>query len=72
MQSQTFAHNVSGVLPLNVFPVRPALVAISPENVAQNLAERDDGLIGGYFSGATICDCKWLDSLRRCSTAAGN
>ncbi|MFY9689104.1 MAG: hypothetical protein WAJ86_04150 [Candidatus Acidiferrales bacterium] len=53
VQSTTVPNNVSGVLPLNVFPVRPALVAISPQNVAQNLAGASVDLIGGYFSGAT-------------------
>ena len=45
--------NTSGVLPLTVFPVRPALVAASPENVAQNSGSATVGLTGGYFSGAT-------------------
>lgn len=45
--------NVSGVLPLTVFPTRPALVAVSPENVAQNSGSATATLTGGYFSGAT-------------------
>src|SRR5579862_778943 len=53
IQSQNSPANVSGVLPLTVFPVRPALVAASPENVAQNSGSATVGLTGGYFSGAT-------------------
>jgi DNA-binding beta-propeller fold protein YncE len=53
VQSESTPANVSGVLPLNVFPVRPALVAASPENVSQNSASASVGLTGGYFSGAT-------------------
>jgi YVTN family beta-propeller protein len=53
VQSTTVPSNVSGVLPLSVFPVRPALVAVTPQNVAQNLAGASVDLIGGYFSGAT-------------------
>jgi len=53
VQSTTVPGNVSGVLSLNVFPVRPALVAVSPQNVSQNLAGASVDLIGGYFSGAT-------------------
>lgn len=53
IQSQSVPANVSGVLPLNVFPVRPALVAASPENVPQNSAGATVGLTGGYFSDAT-------------------
>jgi DNA-binding beta-propeller fold protein YncE len=45
--------NVSGVLPLTVFPVRPALVAVSPQNVSQSTSSASVGLTGGYFSGAT-------------------
>jgi DNA-binding beta-propeller fold protein YncE len=45
--------NVSATLPLTVFPVRPALVASSPESVPQNSAGASVGLTGGYFSSAT-------------------
>ena len=48
------AGNTTGVLDLlTVFPVRPALIAASPENVAQNSGSATVGLTGGYFSGAT-------------------
>jgi DNA-binding beta-propeller fold protein YncE len=53
VQSESTPGNVSGVLPLTVFPVRPALVAASPENVSQNSASAAVGLTGGYFSSAT-------------------
>jgi DNA-binding beta-propeller fold protein YncE len=53
IQSEDVPANVSGVLPLTVFAVRPALVASSPENVSQNTAGATVGLTGGYFSGAT-------------------
>ncbi|MGC2329987.1 MAG: hypothetical protein WA581_00905 [Candidatus Acidiferrales bacterium] len=53
LMSTTVPTNVSGVLPLTIFPVRPALVAASPENVSQNSASASVGLTGGYFSGAT-------------------
>ena len=53
LQTVTTPPDVSGVLPLNVFAVRPALVAASPENVSQNSGSATVGLTGGYFSGAT-------------------
>lgn len=53
LQTVTTPVDVSGVLPLTVFPVRPALVAASPENVSQNSGSATVGLTGGYFSGAT-------------------
>lgn len=53
IQSDTVPPNVSGTKTLTVFPVRPALVAASPENAPQNSASATVGLTGGYFSGAT-------------------
>jgi len=53
VQTQNTPPNVSGVLPLTIFPVRPALVAALPENVLQNSGSATVGLTGGYFSGAT-------------------
>lgn len=53
LQTVTTPVDVSGVLPLTVFPVRPALVAASPENVSQDSGSATVGLTGGYFSGAT-------------------
>jgi DNA-binding beta-propeller fold protein YncE len=53
VMSTTVPTNVSGVLPLTIFPVRPALIAASPENVSQNSASASVGLTGGYFSSAT-------------------
>jgi YVTN family beta-propeller protein len=53
VQSASTPVNVSGALPLTVFPVRPALVAASPENFSQNSASATVGLTGGYFSSAT-------------------
>ena len=53
IQSQTTPVNVSAVLPLSVFPVAPALIAVTPESVSQNSASASVGLTGGYFSSAT-------------------
>ena len=53
IQSETNPPNVSAVLPLSVFPVRPALIAVSPESVSQNVGNASIGLTGGYFSSAT-------------------
>jgi DNA-binding beta-propeller fold protein YncE len=53
IQVQTTTANVSAVVPLSVFPVGPALIAVSPESVSQNSASATVGLTGGYFSSAT-------------------
>jgi DNA-binding beta-propeller fold protein YncE len=53
VQSTTVPVNFSGTLQLTIFAVRPALVAASPQNVAQTTGGASVGLTGGYFSPAT-------------------
>ena len=75
IQSQTIPVNVSAVLPLSVFAVGPALIAVSPESVSQNSASASVGLTGGYFSSATTATVNGsaiapvLDSSRQLSAA---
>ncbi len=75
IQSQTTPVNVSAVLPLSVFAVGPALIAVSPESVSQNSASASVGLTGGYFSSASTATVNGsaiapvLDSSRQLSAA---
>jgi len=49
---QNGSSNTPGPLALAVDPVRPAIVASSPDSVAQTSATVNLGLIGGFFSSA--------------------
>lgn len=75
IQSQTTPVNVSAVVPLSVFPIGPALIGVSPENVSQNSASASVGLTGGYFSSGTSATVNGsvvapvLDSSRQLSAA---
>jgi DNA-binding beta-propeller fold protein YncE len=52
VQTQTVPVNFSAPLPLNVFAVRPALIAASPDSVSQSSASASVTLTGGFFSSA--------------------